>query len=453
MARASTLEEILQAQVEETVKDSSGHFTMAREKALEKLAAFQLGSLQTWILKVVQAVVACGASKLDIFLTSTDAEFLFHLDSPTWTIEQIEDAFYDPETSADCGLDHLKRGLWNVSLQNMRPFFIMLHGWSQALFWNGKDLRRQAAIVKKGNYLAVSHRNLVEGKGFPLLRNIEAATKNSAMAKELSTQAFTCPIPLTLDGRRLDALQACPEHGCGKESYPVYLGALSGNVPDIAIPPATFGKYSPSEPGNKDLARAFHNQVSLPEQVGVICLLTAHVREVSKRRSVVWETYKSRSVLFWVQDGVIIARDVLPVANYCVSCALFASADGLRTDLSGFTLIKDDNYWRRFQEVFKIPQPFLQQTEISLTDFVSGKRRNDFVAGGLLLLGAGLAFFLVPIPFHAIFLGGGGIYTLLRAGKDGEEIEKQLRTGLADLCRDIGKARIVSSGQGCVQDS
>ncbi|MCW5871526.1 MAG: hypothetical protein KIS61_30010, partial [Candidatus Eremiobacteraeota bacterium] len=66
MSRPSELEEFLRAQVDEGAKDSSGQFTLSREKALEKLAAYQLQGGHAWVLKIVQAVVASGASQLAV---------------------------------------------------------------------------------------------------------------------------------------------------------------------------------------------------------------------------------------------------------------------------------------------------------------------------------------------------------------------------------------------------
>ena len=62
----SSLDEFLAAEMSEGVKDSSGQFTLAPEKAIEKLAAFQLPGESSWVGKVIQAAVTAGFSELKL---------------------------------------------------------------------------------------------------------------------------------------------------------------------------------------------------------------------------------------------------------------------------------------------------------------------------------------------------------------------------------------------------
>jgi len=234
---SSQLETFLKEQQAEGILDSQGKFTLDRGKALEKLAAFQLPRETSWILKVVQAAVRCGAPGLEIRQTSTDTEVRFCAPE-TWTLAALEADLVDPETSADPALDHLKRGLWSVGINGLRPFHCSLPGSAQALVWNGNSFHQTACQISPDFQLTVSHRTIFEGKGLPLLRSIEAATCNAEIAKELRSSAFTCPIPLTLDSCRLDALQLCPEHGFGASSYPIFLGLTSGDLPSFTCLPA-----------------------------------------------------------------------------------------------------------------------------------------------------------------------------------------------------------------------
>ncbi|MFN8610372.1 MAG: hypothetical protein U0931_22735 [Vulcanimicrobiota bacterium] len=434
MARPSELEEFLQTQLQETAKDSSGRFTLSREKALEKLAAFQLQGAQGWVLKIVQAVVACRAEELTVRQTGTDTEFHFRTQSP-WSLEQVEEAFYDPEPGQDRALDHLKRGLWSVSIHKMRPFLMVAEGWSAGLIWTGRELRRTAVAARAGVYLAISHRTVQEGKGIPLLRNIEAASGNAAVLTELRERAFTCSLPLKVDNRRLDALQACPGYGMAKNTYPVYLGFLTADLPDLSIPPATLGEFRPAQAGDANISKVFHKEVRLPPHVGVACLITAHLRQVERNRSLVWETYHSHSTLFWVRDGVIVDRDHLGLATGCISCALFASAEGLRSDLSGFQLARDDEYRQRTARILTTFAPFLEQAEVSLEALVSSQQLNGRLAGGVMMVGAMAMLFSVPM--FGLFLAGGALATFAQAGAAARELEGGLRQSLEHLRSEL----------------
>lgn len=434
MARPSELEEFLQTQLQEAEKDSSGRFTLSREKALEKLSAFQLQGAHTWVLKVIQAVVASRAEELVVRQTGTDTEFHFKLSLP-WTLDQLEQAFFDPEASEETGLDHLKRGLWAVAVRQARPFLLIAPGWSAGLIWTGRDLRRAPMAARPTVYLAVSHRTLQEGKGIPLLRNIEAAAGNAAVLQILREQAFTCGVPLKVDNRRLDALQACPGYGMSKASYPVYLGFLAAEMPDLTIPPATLGEYRPAQPGDSTVSKVFHNQARLPAHVGVACLITAHLRQVERNRSLVWETYQNHSTLFWVRDGVVVDRDHLGLGTGSISCALFASAEGLRTDISGFQLARDEDYRQRTATVLATFAPFLEQTEVSLEALVSSQQLNGRLTGGLMMVGAMVLFFTVPIG--GLILVGGAAATFIQAGSAARELEGALRQSLERLRSEV----------------
>jgi len=427
VARPSELEEFLQSQVQEGAKDSSGRFTLSRDKALEKLGAFQLQGAHTWVLKIVQAAVAVRAQQLSIRQTGTDTEFHFVMAQP-WSLEQVEEAFHEPEISSDAGLEHLKRGLWSVSLHNMRPFLMAAPGWSASLVWTGKTLQRGPTRARDSLLLAISHRTIFEGKGIPLLRNIEAASGNAAVLAELRDRAFACGIPLRVDNRRLDALQACPGYGVSNITYPVHLGFFSESLPNFPIPPATLGGFQATQPGDKQLSKVFHHQVTVPSSVAVACLITAHLKQVKKGKSLVWETYMNHSTLFWVRDGVVVDKDYLGVGNSCVSCALFASSEGLRSDLSGFTLTRNDAYRERVQRICATFVPFLEQAEVSLAELVRSHQQTGRLVGGVMMVGAAVVAFSVPI--WALFLAGGGVATLLTAGSHEKLLELQLRASL-----------------------
>jgi len=439
VGRPSELEEFLRSQLDEGAKDSSGQFTLSREKALEKLAAYSLQGGQTWVLKVIQAVVVSGAPELVVRQTGTDTEFHFSPPQP-WELHQFEAAFYDPEVSPDRSLDHLKRGLWSVSVHNMRPFMLASPGWSQALVWNGKSLQRAAVAERQTVLLAISHRTVYEGKGLPLLRNLEAAAGNAAVLTELRDRAYVCSIPLKLDNRRLDALQACPNYGASKTSFPVYLGFLPGELPELPIPPGTMGEYKPIIAGDSAVSKIFHPSVHMPRRVAVACLITAHLREVQQGKVLVWETYAQQSTLFWVRDGVVVDWEFLKSSPACVSCALFVSAEGLASDLTGLKLARGEAYQQRYQEALGAFKPFLSEAELSLAAMVESQRLSGRVAGGVLLVGALALGFMVPI--WGLFLAGGALATMSQSGASARALELNLKRGLELLKSEIRRLRV-----------
>ena len=166
MPRLSDLERYLQNEISQGCKDSSGEFTLCGEKAVEKLAAFQLPGEHTWVLKFVQAAVVSGCRHLGVFQTYRETAFHF-LGSPGFGLQEFENHFLDPEPGQHAGLHHLKQGLWSVSIHGMRPFQFMMRGGHFSLIWDGRQLLRQSASEPLRNcdlLLTVSHRSRQQGR-------------------------------------------------------------------------------------------------------------------------------------------------------------------------------------------------------------------------------------------------------------------------------------------------
>ena len=66
--------------------------------------------------------------------------------------------------------------------------------------------------------------------GLPILRSLEAARSNAELAEEL---------------RDIDGFQGCPRHGLRLGSCPIQLVKAAAAVPDLPIPPGTFGPFAP----------------------------------------------------------------------------------------------------------------------------------------------------------------------------------------------------------------
>jgi hypothetical protein len=417
--------------IQEGIKDSSGTFTIAKEKALEKMAAFRLISESAWILKVIQAAVVSNCSEIDVRQTSTATEF--HLTGSTgWTLQQVEDEFHQPESSP---LDHLKHGLWSVCLNGMRPFSLTLPQSPEMLFWNGQAMLRKRVKPGHKTVLSVSHRTIHEGRGIPLLSNIEAATRNAELARELTQHAFACPKPLRLDRRRLDALQLCPRHGLSSTSYPVQMGFLKGEIPEFKLPQATISGFTQPKEVDPKMRKILKNQATLPSRLALVCLVTAHLRKVAQEKTMVWEAYTEESLIYWVRDGVVVERTRPKVGSSgCCSLAVFASAEGLDSDAGGFTLRKNDEFSTRERQVCRLGANFLREVDLSMDAIVHSARRNSRIFGGLIALGGiGAAFWA---PAHGIGITLMGAYTFFTAGSNETEVARQTEAGLHGLRRD-----------------
>ncbi|MFN8608233.1 MAG: hypothetical protein U0931_11925 [Vulcanimicrobiota bacterium] len=432
MNQSSELEELLRAEIGEGVRDSSGTFTISREKALEKLAAFRLPRESAWVLKIVQAAVASSCTQLDIRQTSSATEFHFG-GEVGWTLEQVEEEFYRVEDLSEPSLECLKQGLWSVSLNGMRPFCLLLPNRADSLFWTGDQMLRRSSRSQSSTILTVSHRSMVEGRSFSLLPNYEGASRNAEIARELAEHAFTCSKPLRLDKRRLDALQNSPRHGLSASTYPIEIGFLKADVPVFPLPPGTLKGFIPQDNVDASMKKILRSQVSLPSRLGVAALVTAHLRKTQQNKNVIWQTFTDQSIVYWVRDGVVVDRSPVKSTN-CCSLALFASAEGLSADATGFELIKDSAFRSRLNEVCQCGANFLREVELDGSGVLAEAHLLARVLGGALILGGiGLSFASLP---HGLVLAASGAVSIAGAGRKEQELLEHLQTGLRSLQKD-----------------
>ena len=70
-----------------------------------------------------------------------------------------------------------------------------------------------------------------------------------------------------------------------------------------------------------------------------------------KKRDTYWKfrPKKKRSRIAWVQDGVVIQEDPISLESSWISVLLVIHADGLETDLTGFSLIRSESLEERCQ--------------------------------------------------------------------------------------------------------
>lgn len=416
MNRPSELEEFLHAHLSEAVRDSSGRFQLAREKALEKLATFQLPRESAWVLKVLQAVYASGAPALSITQTRTEIRFGFRPQSK-WSLDEFELEYFNPENHPHPDLNHLKRALWGPGLHQKRPFRFCLQGSTEALLWDGQEFSRQPANAQDRAELTVSHRSRAEGRGLPILRDIQAARRNAAVVEELGSCAYLYPIPLQLDRRPFQGWSQRLLPRGHKEGYPIQFLLAQAPLPPLQFP---------------DLAQDTANpKWTAPPEANLGCLLAGHFKEVRKKNDAVsWETFAKPSSLCWLLDGVIVDSQPLPLPESPLSGTFFASAQGLTSDLSGFRLQQNQQLEERIQQLLHSMAPRLSLAEIKLTDMTEKKRRAAILPSSF-SVGMGIVGFFAlsnPLMSAAICLYGAVQY--FGASLEVEELEKILAAEL-----------------------
>lgn len=356
----SELEQYLAEHTSEGTTQSEGAFTISREEALRKLGSLQLSQEGDWLLKLVQAAVASGqANRIEIKQNKKDTEVRFQA---SWQLDQIEDAFFNPEPQQDRALNHLVAGLRGAAVGEGRPLSLTTSGSPFRMSWDGETMRRDSEKEVDTFSVVVSNRTFSQGKGIFLYRDVEAAKVNAANLSRLTEMAYVCPIALQVDSRRLDMLQLAPGHGVSPSTHPYSIGWTNyPGLPSLELPPASFessrvpGKAEKPE-ALRQLSGELFDLWKAREKVTLGWMLSSHVsakkekRELQLSEVTVFVPGARQSQLLWVLDGVVVHKEIIALAPRSVSMLALVSAEGLKTDLSGLALILDGAHTSRRRE-------------------------------------------------------------------------------------------------------
>lgn len=377
--------------------DSQGVFTIAGEAAIGKLASFQLPRKSAWILKVVQCAVAWGASAIEAKQTN-DATYVGFAANGPFDVDGLQKALLDVDHDSERYLQHLACGLRAVGFGDKRPFSVQVYHLEtlDTYRWDGRELSREKSSVPKVAactvHLSVNFPE--EDRGRRLGGLLRAAGRASEEYLELVERGEACPIPLKVDGRRLDTLTA-PRRKNDASVADLCLSwpGREPAQPSLRVPQGVRleGSRMPfsdrfTDPG----PLLIDGDLSSPE--GPLLLKLAYHYKVisygSKNRSFEFKTYPQFSEVHWVSDGVVCQTQSLRWDSGPVTLDMYLPADGLPTDLSGLTFrdIADEEQTRRLSRALVHLAPCLERLVAVLRDHRA-----------------------LPFGFHAALYGGMGL--------------------------------------------
>lgn len=448
MESPSELERFLASQNVDGEVESEGEFTIAREQALRKIAEFQLPFAAAWAVKIVQCAVAWGTtSPIRVDLGVKEARFFFVAED--LNLDDVQTAFYDPQPQDRRYLNHLLHALWAVGLRENWAFQLSVPSDAESLVWDGNQLQRVSINEKHSCvYLAICFLSR-ESRLRWIAGAIKSGARNADLLKGMCDHCYTCPVPLTVDGRRVDSLYHCPSHGVNAVTFPITCGFPAGELEPIRVPPGTFEETSLLKdhasgraPSNVDLhsmslRRAFdkaRRRLAEIELASAPFIVASHWRwsESGDQGSIM--PHRQSSVLYWVADGVVVDVDRFDNSEGHCSVATFVDASDLDTDLTSFRLAQTLEKKRRLEAAKGLVVEELEgalDAESTLSDIAGGvQTRAYLLAGGLFAAGA-LTF--LGSPLH----GGGVMLVAFTTGVFGrrsakKELEK-LRSALREL--------------------
>lgn len=399
MKSSEPLSLFLQEQLQQGVSLGEATFTLDRTSALQKLARHALQGEGAWLLKAVQLAVASGCREGISITSSRNRTRLVFDTKKTWSNGQLMEIFWSAEPCRDEESEHFKLALWGAGLAAGHPFVLRLPGQTEELVWSCDETLQERAF--EGSHqmveLAVSHQRIGETSQPFWSTFRQTARINAEILHVLLERAYTCPVPLTFDGRRLDSFLA-PSRGTLGQVVEMALldatGCPSFGFPKASLIPTPLVKGRIAGALERLGAEAV-KRVEMRDSVGLCCLYLAHLGEGRDNKNSYLRSGLEKSTLRWVKDGVVISSESFPIEPTSLSVDCYASASGLPTDLSTLALVSSRAKAERTALLLHaVAKNLLMAREFAFQDLLEVGKRQD--RGDALVIGlAGLL--LLPI--------------------------------------------------------
>ena len=413
-----------------------GEFGIDQVAAVAKISAHQIPYGGHWALKIVQAAVALGSAEIEIFQTRNKTRFLLR-GIGSFALDTLRQNFWNVEPSENRPLNHLKTALWRVGVHERRAF--TLRGLEGSLRWDGRDLGTQDR-AKRGDSLEieVDHLAFDSREGW-WARVRQARNVNATTGAILAKRAFVCPVPLSLDNRRIDFLFDCGHPGFGPSSFPVGFTCLHEGDPkfrldSLGLKPRPWWKRS----ALGDLAEEHLEHLELPsEDIWMAAILAFHVGHEVVNKTSYLACRPGRSLCQWAVDGVVTERVVFFDETCPLSINCFVSAEGLTTDMTTMSLHQNQEFKDRFRKVVHETRKLLDiDWKLDLDTLIKSETSRHKTEAALLGVTGLLVVAILPVSL-LVWWAGKRQYQLNQEASH-KAVEEALG-GLATLREEFGK--------------
>lgn len=410
--------------------DSSGFITITKEQALKKLAEFQLPFENAWAIKVIQSIVAAGASE-SIEFKSKEGSLVISYGQPGFTIEEFQASFFNPQPPVNRSLGHLLAALWNLGVNQKYIFRITFPKSKEAIAWSGDSLKKiKNPTPLEGTSITITHPR----------PDLEAEKSDNflngyiySLFKVLRNYCFTCPIPLITDNARIDSIRENIPKGRTRRRGDIFEIPLDSNfikaeLPEIKMP-----------------RRVYANDACLPKNPcnGIFYTLDVNLnfcmrmgpRPNNGKPGVVTS---EEFVLHWIQDGAVIQTEKLLEASGSCKLVLYANAEGLKTDLTTFNLIENSEKDERLRIIRSALIDNIDASASVIKKTRAYVRRQDrmFEFSGYVALALSAAFILSFILYGSALLTPSTFFILLGVSSIGIlliSLKSPFRAGFQDF--------------------
>lgn len=360
--------------------DGQGEFTISHQQAARKLARFSLPRSSAWVAKLIQVAVRWQARSVEVRHSLNETFLHLELDTVP-TEEAIISAIVSGAIDRGKPLEGLALALRAIVEQAGLSFLLVSDDGQSTPrpIYAGRYFSRlseRARLAPRfhprpGLSLTVRHRPAQTDYSDP--DEVLAALRGHLpLLDELRRTCFVCPLPILCQEGQHDGLLASPELG-GSSTKLMLLRGLRGlaSSPDQLVLPGDFEDKAPSLLSHPLRVRRSYGGSRLAQAVLMLGVrLDPPRREGELRRC---------SRLLWVNDGVVVQEEKLALlATEVLQMTVLANASGLATDLTGFSLIGNDEFHQRREEVLRAAGRVLG--EPNLTDNLFGNDSDELSA-------------------------------------------------------------------------
>lgn len=323
--------------------DSTGEFTIAAEKALEKLAASQLSNPAMWVLKVVQFAACFGAGDLHFVFDRKITRISGRLPRPL-ALPDFQRGLDNFEPLEDRALEALVVAIRALGSFSDRKFVVQLSGTDQVqyLTWDGGKLSATSRSESTGELSFCIEATSSNPASW---LNFQAMNRRAQEAQYLYTQAIPAPCEITVDGRRLKGDPLRTARGLAEVVWTDF--CLSDNGFPL---PAAFDSLFTTSPHNSRTPE-IEEILRAPERARISAFwdVTLHYKIVHGMLSVFPKpvALDTDSKLHWVLDGIVVSSEPLVGTRTPFSLQLFVDASGCPTDIGGHRFRDSEEFEKR----------------------------------------------------------------------------------------------------------
>ena len=356
------LDAYLAAQQAEGVSQGEGDFTISHEKARAKMARYSLPREHSWVLKLVQADVGWGSTKIILTQTRTESTFWFQSENLAAlpTNEQLITALLRADFDSHEPTDRFGTALRILVERAHLSFQLQVECGRQdpqaiyaGVYFAEQGEARRLRLRKDwgaGVTLMIHHISHTEPNRW-LLNFLPVKSHSLPMLSELEKFAYVSPVPIRVDGRWIDGPLRSTELKWRYHRKPLRIDGLS--VPGLSALPIADGFGDRTFTVRTSERRATRK----PYEKKTASAWLIIGLEVERVPYELMEP-EMRSSVHWVCDGVIVQTE-RPLATQNVILNLYADASGLKTDLTSFHLVESEEFRERRRLVYEAVAAYL----------------------------------------------------------------------------------------------